>query len=485
MEPPGWSFDNSYARLPEMLFTRLSPAPSPDPRLVILNAGLARELGLDFSSMDAHRCARILAGDLLPEGAAPLAQAYAGHQFGHFTMLGDGRAIVLGEQITPDGRRFDIQFKGSGRTPYSRNGDGKAVLGPMLREYIISEALHALGIPTTRSLAVVTTGETVFREQMEPGAILTRVAASHLRVGTFQYLAMRQETGVMRQLVDHALARHYPERAGAENPALALLEGVLDRQAALVVDWMRVGFIHGVMNTDNMTVSGETIDYGPCAFMDAYHPETVFSSIDHGGRYAYGNQPRMAQWNGARFAEALLPLLDDDPDSAAALAQEAIDGFGPLLQARWLEMMRGKLGLAGAEAGDAGLVGDLLAWMTRRAADHTVTFRTLAADATPDGPLFREPEFQGWQRRWLERLARNPDGHTAARTRMRRANPAVIPRNHQVEQALHAATREGDLRPVHALLAALATPCADRPDLAPYQSPPDPSAPPCQTFCGT
>ncbi|MBF0142799.1 MAG: YdiU family protein [Magnetococcales bacterium] len=484
MIPCGWSFDNSYARLPEVLFTRLAPSPVRDPRLVILNEPLGQRLGLNFSSMSSQALAELFAGNRLPTGADPLAQAYAGHQFGHFTMLGDGRAIVLGEQMAPDGKRFDIQFKGSGRTPYSRNGDGRAALGPMLREYIISEALHALGIPTTRSLAVVTTGEWVFRGTPLAGAILTRVASSHLRVGTFQYLAMRRETGVLNRLVDYALERHYPSSRGG-NAAMALLSGVMERQAALVIEWLRVGFVHGVMNTDNMAISGESIDFGPCAFMDVFQRGTVFSSIDQTGRYAFANQPGITQWNCARFAESLLPLLHPDPVMAAGMAQEAIDGLASLLQTRWLSMMRAKLGLAGEEAGDAGLIGDLLDWMEERSADYTRTFRSLAAETLPDDSLFRDAPFLAWQRRWLQRLEANPGGRKAGRAHMLDVNPAVIPRNHKVEEAINAAVLAEELTPLHDLLAALAHPYEDQPSLEPYTRLPESAQRVYKTFCGT
>ncbi|MBF0427116.1 MAG: YdiU family protein [Magnetococcales bacterium] len=481
----GWSFDNSYARLPEVLFTRIAPVPVQNPRLLILNTPLATRLGLDFSQTDTKDLAQLFTGNRLPEGSTPLAQAYAGHQFGHFTLLGDGRAIVLGEQVAPDGKRFDVQFKGSGRTPYSRNGDGRATLGPMLREFIISEAMHALGVPTTRTLAVASTGEWVLREQPEPGAILTRVATSHLRVGTFEYLAAREAFAVMRQLVDYALDRHDFTRTDDLNPALALLTGVIERQVALVVAWLRVGFIHGVMNTDNVAISGETIDYGPCAFMDAYHPATVFSSIDHAGRYAFDNQPPIAQWNCARLAEVLQPLLHEDPAHAHDLAMTAVEHFTPLFQGHWLAMMRRKLGLIGEEQADIELFEALLTWMARVAADYTRTFHALAAATLPASePLFVDPEFQAWHRRWRQRAHAigDPEQRLAM---MRQANPACIPRNHKVEQALQAAVTSGDLQPTRDLISALSRPYDDRPELAPYQLPPRLEERVQQTFCGT
>ena len=351
----GWRFDHSYARLPEVMFARAAPARARAPKLVLFNHALARSLGLDATAADPQALAATFSGTTLPEGSLPIAQAYAGHQFGHFAMLGDGRALLVGEHLCPDGQRVDIQFKGSGPTPFSRRGDGRAALGPMLREYVISEAMHALGIPTTRSLAVVATGEAVFRETLLDGAVLTRVAGSHLRVGTFEYVAARNEPELLAALTDYTIARHYPECAAAERPALALLEAVIDRQAALIVEWLRVGFIHGVMNTDNMSLCGETIDYGPCAFLERYDPGTAFSSIDHAKRYAFNNQPSIAQWNLARFAEALLPAIDSDPDQALALAEAAINRFADLYRARQVDMMRNKLGLSGeAEGDDAG-----------------------------------------------------------------------------------------------------------------------------------
>ncbi|MBF0590038.1 MAG: YdiU family protein [Magnetococcales bacterium] len=485
MNKIGWSFDNTYAQLPEILYTRLAPTPARAPGLVLLNHVLANKLGLDFSDMDEQSCAALFAGNRLPEGAEPIAQAYAGHQFGHFTMLGDGRAIVLGEQVAPDGKRFDIQLKGSGRTPYSRNGDGRAALGPMLREYIISEAMHALGVPTTRALAIATTGEPVHREQPLRGAVLTRVAASHLRVGTFEYAAMRREIQLLQQLTDYACQRHGFESAPKENNALTLLKGVMNRQMDLIIHWMRVGFIHGVMNTDNMAISGETIDYGPCAFMDAYDPGTLFSSIDHAGRYAFAAQPRIAKWNGARFAETLLPLLHNDQDKAIAMAEETINGFGEIFQQRWLEMMRRKLGLIGREDGDAALVDTLLEQMKQQGADYTETFRALTYGNTPSDPLFQDKAFQTWHQQWKDRQARQPGDAKETLAMMRNANPAVIPRNHKVEQALDAAANHNDMKPLQELLAALDRPYEDRPELEPYQSPSAPGERVYQTFCGT
>src|SRR5215210_5024855 len=371
----GWRFDNTYARLPDVLFNPANPVAVREPRVAIVNHGLADELGLNLGAIPPETAAKLFAGQTLPESCEPIAQAYAGHQYGGFTMLGDGRAILLGEHRTPSGRLVDIQLKGSGRTRFSRGGDGRAALGPMLREYIISEAMHALGIPTTRSLAVVTTGESVYRERVLQGAVLTRVAASHIRVGTMQWAAAHDDEGATRALADYTRARHYPELADTPEPYVALFEAILARQASLVARWQLVGFIHGVMNTDNMALSGETIDYGPCAFMDTYDPATVFSSIDHGGRYAYGNQPSIAQWNLARLAEAMLPLFDRNADQAVERATAALDRFPDLFERHRLDGMRAKLGLFTREPDDEALVTDLLAWMERASADFTNTFR--------------------------------------------------------------------------------------------------------------
>ena len=484
----GFHFQNTYTALPGVLYTRLAPIAVPAPELVILNQDLAASLGLDFSALSDQDQSALFAGNILPEDAEPFAQAYAGHQFGHFTILGDGRAHIWGEHITPDGKRVDVQFKGSGRTPYSRRGDGRAALGPMLREYIISEAMHAFGIPTTRSLAVVTTGEEVFRETPLPGAILTRVAASHIRVGTFEFTAAQGDKQKVESLLDYTINRHAPDLKDAENRALALLEYVMKRQADLIVHWMRVGFIHGVMNTDNMALSGETIDYGPCAFMDAYDPNTVFSSIDHMGRYAYANQAIIAQWNIARLAEAILPLIDDDVNKAVDKAEQAVNRFTELYQTKWLAMMRAKLGLFGAQDGDKKLISDLLDWMQQNHADYTNTFRDLGHSlATGDKPAekpYDTKTFSTWYESWRARLRQNPKPLKSSLCLMKNTNPAVIPRNHKVDEALEAATA-GNLKPFHYLLAALREPYKDSDTLKPYQSPPAASERVCQTFCGT
>lgn len=482
----GWNFDNSYATLPDRLFTRLDPTPVAAPQMVVLNEALARELGLDADALRTEEGVAILAGNHVPDGAAPLAQAYAGHQFGYFTMLGDGRAILLGEQITPAGGRFDIQLKGSGRTPYSRGGDGRAALGPMLREYIISEAMHGLHIPTTRSLAVVTTGEAVVRETLLRGAVLTRVASSHLRVGTFQYVATWGSRDELQALTDYALQRHFPDvdRCSPDR-ALKLLQRVIERQAELVAKWQLVGFVHGVMNTDNMTISGETIDYGPCAFMDAYDPATVFSSIDRHGRYAYGNQPQIAGWNLARFAETLLPLLHDEQEKAIEMAQEAISHFPEQFERLWLAGMRAKLGLFDEESDDRDLVDQLLSLMHRHGADYTHTFRALTLDLPVQAPLIEAEEWAKWYERWQARLNRQKQPLSEARQRMKASNPAIIPRNHRVEEALSAAVDHDDLSVMNRLVDALRHPFEYRPEHDAYAVLPPPSAQPYITYCGT
>ena len=481
----GWQFDNSYTRLPAAFFVRMGPVPVRTPKLVVFNATLAHSLGLDPDALKGEEGAAIFAGNRIPAGAEPLAQAYAGHQFGFFTMLGDGRAILLGEQKTPQGERFDIQYKGSGQTPFSRQGDGRAALGPMLREFIISEALHALGIPTTRSLAVVTTGEQVFRESALEGAILTRTAASHIRVGTFEYAAARSQHDEIRALADYTIQRHFPDLAADANPYLALLGAVMERQASLVAQWMQIGFIHGVMNTDNMSLCGETIDYGPCAFMDAYDPNTVFSSIDQNGRYAYGRQPQIAQWNLARFAETLLPLIDENPQEAVSMATETVSGFADMFRHHWLSGMRAKLGLLNQEADDHALVQDLLECMDRHGADFTNTFRDLASGALPEASMFQAQDFTQWYERWQARLKRQPDSWAASRRCMHTHNPAVIPRNHRVEEALAAAVERSDYAVMEKLLEYLSKPFQDPPEQAGYHLPAPPSAQPYRTFCGT
>ncbi|MBK1720235.1 protein adenylyltransferase SelO [Thiocystis violacea] len=485
-----FAFDNSYARLPERFHARLSPVPVARPTLVRLNRPLARRLGLDPEALSSPEGLAVLAGNAVPHGAEPLAMAYAGHQFGNFVArLGDGRAILLGEILDPSGERFDIQLKGSGRTPFSRAGDGRAWLGPVLREYLVSEAMRALGIPTTRVLAAVTTGEPVYRETSRPGAILTRVARGHVRIGTFEYFSARGDREAVRELADYVIARHDPEARAAERPYRALLDTVVARQADLVARWLGVGFIHGVMNTDNMSIAGETIDYGPCAFMDAYDPGTVFSSIDHRGRYAYGNQPRVAQWNLARLAQSLLPLLDEDQDKAIQDAQAAIDAFPQRFEQAYLGIFRAKLGLLEPRADDADLIDALLERMAETRADFTNGFRALCAlaagtDEARSAPLGEDGAFTDWIRRWRARLAQEAATPSERAARMRRANPAVIPRNHRVEAALEAAVA-GDFRGFDALERVLANPWDDRPDMDPYTRPPEPHEIVRETFCGT
>jgi uncharacterized protein YdiU (UPF0061 family) len=490
---PRFAFDNSYARLPERFYARLAPTPVAEPKLVKINRGLATELGLDPDALASPDGVGILAGNRIAPGSEPIALAYAGHQFGHFVpQLGDGRAVLLGEVVDRAGRRRDIQLKGSGITPFSRNGDGRAALGPVLREYIVSEAMAALGIPTTRTLAAVTTGETVYRETVLPGAVLTRVACSHIRVGTFQFFAARDDLEALRLLADHAIARHDPGAAAAAEPYRTFLEGVVARQASLVAQWLLVGFIHGVMNTDNTTVAGETIDYGPCAFMDAYDPATVFSSIDHRGRYAYANQPRIAAWNLARLAEAIVPLLADDSERAVAMANEVIGQYPALFSRAFVAGLRRKLGLFTEQETDAALAQALLDAMAANHADFALTFRRMCAAAeTADGgaevrELFDKPEaWDDWAQRWRQRLAeepQTPQEHTAL---MRQANPAFIPRNHRVEAALAAAIEHNDYRPFEELLLVLSRPYEDQPAFAGYTEPPGPGQRVYRTFCGT
>jgi len=481
----GFNLENSYAHLPKIFFTRQSPSQVPSPKLVTLNYSLITSLGLNAEALQNADGVDVLAGNKTPEGATPLAQAYAGHQFGHFTMLGDGRALLIGEHITPLGERFDIQLKGSGETPYSRRGDGKAALGPMLREYIISEAMNALGIATTRSLAVVTTGESIIRETELPGAILTRVAASHIRVGTFQYASKWGTVEELRALADYTLQRHFKEADDKENRYLFLLEEVIKNQAELIAKWQLVGFIHGVMNTDNMTISGETIDYGPCAFMDAYDPATVFSSIDIHGRYAYGNQPNIGAWNLARFAETLLPLLHTNQEEALKLAQSAISDFATLYKRNWLSGMRAKLGIFNEEPEDESLIEGLLGIMQKYGADYTNTFRALTFDNMDYTVLFGKVEFDDWHKLWQERLTRQEESKASSKEIMKSSNPAVIPRNHRVEEALKAAVEQGDYSVMEQLLDALSKPYAHSKEQDYYSTLPESSSCPYRTYCGT
>ncbi len=478
----GWHFDNTYSKLSNTFKENIKPTPVHDPELVILNEELASTLNLDFSRTDKKKLAEIFSGNSIPEETNTIAQAYAGHQFGHFTMLGDGRAVLLGEHLVNNDNRFDIQFKGSGRTSFSRGGDGRAALGPMLREYIISEAIHSLNIPTTRSLAVVKTGEKVVRENLLQGAILTRVASSHLRVGTFQYIAATQNTENLNTLVDYTINRHYPEIKKSNSKALDLLNLVMEKQCQLVINWMRVGFIHGVMNTDNMAISGETIDYGPCAFMDHYDPKTVFSSIDKFGRYAFSNQPPITKWNLARFAECLIPLIDKDENTAIKLATDLIDNFQNIYEDKWLNMIRDKLGLFGEEKNDKKLINDLFNWMEKNKADYTNTFCHLMGINSDE--VYKNVEFINWKNEWKKRSELNNSNKEKQIKLMKKNNPTVIPRNHKVEEALAEADK-GSLDKMKKLLAILKNPYDNQNNIQEYQTPAPSNNEKYQTFCGT
>jgi uncharacterized protein YdiU (UPF0061 family) len=486
-------FENTYARLPDRFYARVAPTPVQAPRLIRLNTQLALDLGLDPNWLAGPQGLEVLAGRVVPLSAEPIAMAYAGHQFGHFVpQLGDGRAILLGEIVDRQGVRRDVQLKGSGPTPFSRRGDGRAALGPVLREYIVSEAMTALGIPSTRSLAAVMSGETVARETPLPGAVLTRVAASHIRVGTFQFFAARRDLDGLRLLADHVIARHYPEASRADRPYLALLELVTARQAELIARWLLVGFIHGVMNTDNMSIAGETIDYGPCAFMDEYDPGKVFSSIDRQGRYAYGNQPQIATWNLARLAETLLPLIGDDHQHAVQRAEDVLKAFSARFDAAYFTGMRHKLGLSTVEDDDLKLVDEFLSLLATDGADFTLAFRRLSdvagegASEHPLRSLFHDQRvFEEWAARRRQRLAREPESPESRRARMRAVNPAFIPRNHRIEEVIEAAVVAADFTPFEALLSVLAKPFEDQPAFAHYMDPPHVHERVCQTFCGT
>ena len=478
----GWHFDNTYSKLPKSFLENIKPVPVKDPKLIILNKNLANQLNLDFSKFSDTDLAKMFSGNSLPEGSETIAQAYAGHQFGHFTMLGDGRAVLLGEHLVNNTKRFDIQFKGSGRTSFSRSGDGRAVLGPMLREYIISEAIHALNIPTTRSLAVVSTGEKVVRENLLPGAILTRVASSHIRVGTFQYIAAKQNIDDLTTLVDYTIERHYPEIQSSMNKALDLLSLVMEKQCQLVINWMRVGFIHGVMNTDNMTLSGETIDYGPCAFMDHYDPKTVFSSIDKFGRYSFSNQPPITKWNLARLAECLIPLIDKNEDQAIKIATEIIDNFQNIYEIKWLNMMRDKLGLFGEDKNDLELINNLLNWMQSNKADYTNTFCYLMNISSIQDQIYKDKDFIDWSKNWGKRILINGGSKENSLELMKKNNPIVIPRNHKVEEVLEAANNN-DLKPMYELLSILKKPYTKQINIEKFQTPSNNQN--YQTFCGT
>ena len=480
----GWHFDNSYSRLPKIFKEDVNPVPVNSPELLILNKELAIKLDLDFSDTNNDNLSKIFSGNLLPEGSNSIAQAYAGHQFGNFTMLGDGRAVLIGEHLTKNSERFDIQFKGSGRTPFSRSGDGRAVLGPMLREYIISEAMHSLKIPTTRSLAVVKTGEDVVREQISKGAILTRVALGHLRVGTFQYIAAKQNINDLEILINYTIEKYYPNIKSSKNKALDLLNVLIEKQTQLVIDWMRVGFIHGVMNTDNMSISGETIDYGPCAFMDSYDPKTVFSSIDQLGRYAYENQPKITKWNLTRFAECLIPLINKNEDEAIKLATAALDKFEKNYETKWLNMMRDKLGLYGEDKDDKKLIMELLDWMQKNKADFTNTFVFLMNKKIENSEAYNNADFDLWKIKWMKRLTMFNNSHDKSMELMYSTNPMIIPRNHKVEEALTLANN-GDLTLFNKLIGILKNPYLSNNNDLEFMSPAPPSDKKYQTFCGT
>lgn len=481
----GWNLDNSYSHLPEKFYTKIEPNPVKSPELIILNKDLAKYLGLDIDALCTPAGIAILAGNKMPEGALPIAQAYAGHQFGHFTMLGDGRVLLIGEQITPQGERFDVQLKGSGKTPYSRGGDGRATIGPMLREYIISEAMYGLGVPTTRSLAVVTTGENIIRETMLPGAILTRVATSHIRVGTFEYISAYGTIKELRLLAEYTLQRHFPDIKTDDNKYLILFKEAIKRQAELIAKWQLIGFIHGVMNTDNMAISGEAIDFGPCAFMDTYDPATVFSSIDQLGRYAYGNQPKIAAWNLARFGETLLPLIHDNQEQAIKIIEKEIADFFEIYHSLWLNGMGTKLGIFTVEPKDKALIIELLDIMKEHQADFTNTFRALTIDELCGMDLFNTKEFTQWKDQWELRLTSQPQSKEEVKQLMRQNNPAIIPRNHQVEEALAAAVKKEDYSVAGELVKVLSEPYKYSPEQNKYSALPPSSTRPYRTFCGT
>ncbi len=484
IDKAGWSFDNTYAKLPNDLFVKQAPIPVKSPELIILNKDLSKDLNLNFTNVGEENLSQLFSGNLLPTGSESIAQAYAGHQFGHFTMLGDGRAVLIGEHLSKNNDRYDIQFKGSGKTPFSRSGDGRAALGPMLREYIVSEAMYRLGVKTTRSLAVVKTGENVIRETHLPGAVLTRIATSHIRIGTFQYIAATQKEENLKILFDYVINRHYPNIKNSKNQALDLLKTIMDVQINLVIDWMRIGFIHGVMNTDNVSICGETIDYGPCAFMDIYSPETVFSSIDQQGRYSFSNQPKIIKWNLARFAECIITLIDDNKDRSIEIATEVINTFENIYEEKWLNMMRDKLGLFGKDKNDQILIIELLTWMHENKADYTNTFCFLMNEQFSDDKIYTDKNFLIWKKRWESRLKLNNNNQEKYLKLMHSVNPIIIPRNHKVEEAL-AVANDGNLEVMNKLLTVLEKPYENHNDITDFQSPAPLSNKNYQTFCGT
>ena len=481
----GFHFDNSYARLPKEFFVHQPPTPVRSPNIIFWNNPLATSLGLNSALLQKQGGANFFSGNTIPPGARPIAQAYAGHQYGQFNILGDGRAILLGEQMTPNGERFDLQLKGSGPTPFSRGNDGRATLGSMLREYIMSEAMHALGIPTTRSLAVTTTGEYVDRESPTHGAVLTRVASSHIRAGTFEYVAVKCDPSQLKILADYTIKRHFPDLLNHANPYLDFLFNVVERQAALIARWQLIGFVHGVMNTDNMAISGETIDYGPCAFMNSYNPDTVFSSIDKKGRYSFKNQPTVAIWNLSRFGEVILPLLHPDSEKGLIIAQEAMESFSTKFQRYWLAGMRGKLGLFSEENEDFYLIDDLLKWMKENNTDYINTFRALSSQNVSKDMFTKSESFVPWHKRWKERLKRQKESEDMSKNLMRHVHPAVIPRNHLVEEAIQAAVERSDYTVMQNLLDALQNPYDETKRNPKYTQTPLPSETPYKTFCGT
>ena len=481
----GLKFDNSYLRLPESFYTYIEPEKVSTPEIIITNDKLANELDLDINQCSKKELAQIFSGNILPEGADPIAQAYAGHQFGNFTILGDGRAHLIGEHITANGKRFDLQLKGSGQTPYSRKGDGKAAISPVLREYIISEAMHALSVPTTRSLAAVRTGETVMRDKILPGAILTRIASSHIRIGTFEYIASQNDDQSLRELADYVIERHYPDIKDSEHPYLELINEVMNSQINLIINWLRVGFIHGVMNTDNMTLSGETIDYGPCAFMDEYNPQTSFSYIDYNKRYSYANQPYIVKWNIARFAETLLPMLHNDIKKAADIAEGVIEEFDSKFQNLWIAMMGKKLGLSDAGQEDHQLIGKLLRYMQSNNMDYTNTFRDLSEETLPELEIYQTIEFNNWHDQWRVRLKRSKKTTEESIRLMEESNPVFIPRNHNVNKALEEAEINNDMTLFNNLLEVIKDPYNDNLEYSAYKNPPKTEEKVRHTFCGT
>ena len=480
----GWKFDNTYPKLPNIMLSKINPTPVKDPKIVILNNDLSKEIDLDFTEVNDNELALIFSGNKLPEGSETISQAYAGHQFGHFTILGDGRAHIIGEHITKQKKRFDIQFKGSGQTPYSRNADGRSALGPMLREYLVSESMHNLGVPTSRSLAVIKTGENVIRETELQGAILTRVASSHIRVGTFQFALISENIDNLRSLINYTIKRHYPNLSKSKNSVIEFLESVIDKQIDLICHWMRIGFVHGVMNTDNMAISGETIDYGPCAFIDNYDPGTVFSSIDKYGRYSYYNQPRIAKWNLERFAECLLPIINQDNKKAVEIATEVLSKFPNKYKEKWLTMMRKKLGLTGQEKEDEKLIVELLSWMHKNNADYTNTFCYLMENLKVNSKIFQDEQFKIRKKKWIARSKLNNNTYKKSLDIMKKANPLVIPRNYHVEEALKFAIEKNDITKINNLINIIKDVNCDDATLSIYQSPGQ-NKEKYVTYCGT